>query len=177
MRGIDDKLHRQKILDESYTGRIAFNEHVAEISNNALSFAEDVLDDLDLFYSIRSISISRVKGFEQVKPIDELNGLVTASITVDTSIGRYFIDMPIPVYKGEFYRPAIVYVNSKPVLFSPDNMNVAVPTNPVTVPVIEKPYDFNTGPRHVEQFRRDVFDSLPSEEYDYEVIYDYRGLS
>jgi len=175
---MSDKLYRQKIIDESYTGRINLNSKIGEISSNAMDFVNDLFNEFEDMPIFSWMSIISIKGFEEVKPIEEIAGQITVHASVDTISGRtILIDIPIPIYKGEFYRPSMIFINSRRILFSEGNINMALPNNYIITYEVENQYSADNVPQRVEQAARSEFSSLPGEEPNFDSIFDYRGLS
>jgi hypothetical protein len=128
-------------MDPAGYGRVDRIQRLAEIKNNALDFAQDVLLDFEL-PDAPTVSIGNLRGFEKFKPMKEVTGyiMVHASLTsLSSRIVR--MSLPIPVYRGEFLRPSVIIVDSKKIPLSQSAMNQLIGKTETKRPeLIEHPY-------------------------------------
>ena len=86
-------------------GRISL---LAEIEDNALQFAEELLMDLEL-PSSPSVSLGALKGFENVQnDPKKTNGVITVYASFFSLSGHKIrMELFIPIVRGSFYKPSI----------------------------------------------------------------------
>lgn len=112
------KAYQKKVLDPLAGGPDRISK-LAEIEENAVEFALDVLLDLDL-PSAPEVTLDRVYGFEDVNvDFSKTVGIANINASFNTlSNHKIRMELPIPITRGNFQRPSIVRVNGKKFIFA-----------------------------------------------------------
>jgi hypothetical protein len=172
-----DKMHRIRMIDPMDGGYVNRVTRMAEIKENVLGFALDVLADLEL-PSVPSVSVGNMRGFEEPKEVHKIRGYIVVHAVFDSLSGKKLrMSMPIPIYNGEFLRPSLIIVNSKKMVFSQQAVDQLLSGVETTRPVSQYPYSANPEYSHEETVQRGEFASFPDPvEWD-ETILDWKGMS
>lgn len=136
---------RAPIVDDSIGappgGSYGRTTRLAQIEDEALEFANDVLLDFDL-PSSPMLMLGNMKGFEDVsKGLKQIVGVITVNAKFNTLGGHTVrIGLAIPVRRGEFQRPSIAYYNDKRRVLSQELIDEIVDSATTTRPKLKNLY-------------------------------------
>lgn len=152
-----DKVYREPV-NVSY-GR---SEKIAEITNAALAFIEDFLLDYDM-PSVPQLKIGNIRGFEDTKKtFAEITAVIRIQASFKTLSGHIVrMELAVPMRKGAFNRPTIVFYHDKRYVFSQefiDNILASVDRNR---PTIKKPMGPDGETIHVPNVEKPLFGAPP----------------
>ena len=145
-------------IDEVTGVGYTHSSKVAEVGDAAIEFAHNILCDLDLPSQI-TLRLGNIRGLENArKAFIEMVGVVTVRAefrTLSNKIVR--IELPIPLYKGEFQKPSIVIYNSKRQVFSQDFIDEILGSLEVIRPLVNKPMTPSMTFQHLENVEKQMF--------------------
>ena len=166
--------HRYKML-EQIDGSLNRISKIAEIKENVIDFVMDVLSELELEV-IPDLSVDRIVGFEQPKPIKDIRGYILVNAFLNTLSGKFVrLTIPIPMYNGEFLRPSILGVGNNKTVFSKSAIHKLIDKYKTFKPTVEYMYGANPAYSREEVVGRGEFASFPAPiEWD-EPLFNFRG--
>ena len=90
-------------------------------------------------------------------------GVVTVSAEFRTLSNRVVrIDLPIPLYKGDFQKPSIAFYKNKRYVFSQDFIDEIVAPLEVIRPIVNKPMTPTMSFQHLDNVEKQMF-SAPND--------------
>jgi hypothetical protein len=131
---------------------------IAEVQQAALDFAAEFLDRFE-FPSLPKLRVGNVRGFEDVhKAFIEIVGVVIIQAEFNTLNNRAVrMDLAIPLYKGEFQQPSIVYYKDRKQVFSQDFIDQIMAGLETKKPVLERPMTSDQSVHHEMVVQRPLF--------------------
>lgn len=146
--GKDDKAVKQAFLEEA-----------------ALIFAADILDEFDI-PSVPDIAIGTLRGFERdAQSFNKASGYIEIYAkfkTMSTVLIR--LDLLMPIIRGELYRPSIVRINGKKIVFSPFVIDAVLRGTETIRPVFSGMYRDSPDLVHVDNVEHDLY-GIPMGDY------------
>lgn len=152
----------QDVLSKENQRRPVFDEKVVKAHNDrwakqsyldeqVLQFAADILDEFNI-PSVPTISIGTLRGFEGgASDFNTKTGYIEvyASFrTMSTVVIR--MDLFMPLIRGELYRPSIVRINGKKIVFSPFVVEAVLASAETIRPVFSGLYSNTPNFVHVD---------------------------
>jgi len=119
------QMRRAPTIDDSIGsppgGNYGRTTRLAQIEEEAMEFASSILTDFDL-PSTPKLMLGNMKGFEDPsKGLKQVVGVITINAKFNTLNGQFIrIGLAIPIRRGAFQRPSIVYYNDKRRVLSQD---------------------------------------------------------
>jgi hypothetical protein len=135
---------------------------IAEITSAAIEFINDFLIDYDI-PSTPMLKIGNIRGFEDVKKtFSEITAVIQIQASF-TTLSRHKVrmDFAVPLYKGAFQRPSIVFYQGKRRVFSQDLIDEVLASVDHSRPVIKKPLGPDAETTHVPNVEKPLFAAPP----------------
>jgi len=154
--------NRAPIIDDSIGepvgGAYGRATRLADIEAEAVEFANAFLLDFDL-PSTPYMHVGNMKGFENLrKPFKQVVGVIVVNANFNTLSGhRIRLGLAIPVHKGEFQKPSIVYYQDKKRVFSQDLLNDIISSIETTRPKLKNEFTPNVEFQHIENIEKPLF--------------------
>lgn len=153
----DNKTHRIKVQDPLLEGPARATK-LAILEESAMDFALDIMMDFEL-PTAPHVTLGKVRGFEsQQTDFAKTSGTVTAFATFSTMSGfKIRLELPIPICRGEFYRPSVCKINGKKYVLSQGLIDKIVAKFENTVPVVRDFHQPSRSFQHEENIKREIF--------------------
>lgn len=131
---------------------------LAEIEQNAIAFAWDLISDLEL-PSNPEVSLGNMRGFEDIHTnFKNVSGVININASFQTLSGvKIRMTLPIPVYKGEFYKPTVCVLGSKKTVFSQEAVNKLVESYERDKPIVHNMLNPSRGFTHEQVINKGLF--------------------
>ena len=154
--------NRTPIIDDSIGepvgGTYGRPTRLAEIEAEAVDFAQDFLLDFDL-PSTPYVHIGNIKGFENLrKPLKKVVGVITVYASFKTLNGHVIrMGLAIPVHKGQFQRPSVVYYKDKKRIFSQELIDDIVNSIQTNKPTLKNEFTPRIEFQRMENIEKPLF--------------------
>lgn len=131
---------------------------LAEIENNAINFAWNLLSDIEL-PSNPEVSLGNMRGFEDIHTdFKHVSGVININASFQTLSGvKIRMVLPIPVYKGEFYKPTVCVLSSKKTVFSQDAIDKLIASLEHDKPIVHNMHNPSHGFTHEPVINKGIF--------------------
>jgi len=145
-------------IGEPVGGTYGRPTRLAEIEEEAVAFAQDFLLEFDL-PSTPYVHIGNMRGFEDLrKPFKKVVGFITVNASFTTLNGHVIrIGLAIPVNKGTFLRPSIVYYGDKKRVFSQDLLNSIIESVQTNKPSMKNEFAIGVEFQRMENIEKPLF--------------------
>ena len=115
-----EKNYRMRMIDPLQFANRERTDKLAIIEDNAVAFAEEFLGEFDL-PSNPIIRAGNLRGFEGTNDFSNASGSITMLAEFHTLSGHKIrLELPVPIFRGEFFTPSVMKVHSKLMVFSVD---------------------------------------------------------
>jgi len=176
------RIAAQEVLKKENYRRRVFEEKASKVKTDkaikqafleeaVLHFASDILDEFNI-PSIPTIAIGTLRGFEKdTQDFNTGTGFIEAYAsfrTMSTVVIR--MDLLIPIIRGEIYRPSVVRINGKKVVFSPFIIDAILASAETIRPVFSGLFTNHPEFVHVDNVEHLLF-QVPQGEFA-EVVHD-----
>ena len=154
--------NRAPLIDDSIGepvgGAYGRPTRLAEIEEEAVSFAQDFLLEFDL-PSTPYVHIGNMRGFEDLrKPFKKVVGVIVVNASFRTLNGHVIrMGLAIPVCKGAFQRPSIVYYNDKKRVFSQSLIDSIVNSIQTNKPSLKNEFSTRVEFQRMENIEKPMF--------------------
>ncbi len=153
---------RAPIIDDSIGepvgGQYGRPTRLAEIEEEAVNFAQDFLLEFDL-PSTPYLHIGNMRGFEDLrKPFKKVVGVITVNASFRTLNGHVIrLGLAIPVSKGTFQKPSIVYYKDKKRVFSQELIDGIVNSIQTIKPQLKNEFTPRVEFQRMENIEKPLF--------------------
>jgi hypothetical protein len=153
---------RAPIIDDSIGepvgGTYGRATRLADIEAEAVNFANSFLLNFDL-PSTPTMHVGNMKGFENLKkPFKKIVGVITVNANFTTLSGHVIrLGLAIPIHKGEFQKPSVVYYNDKKRVFSQDLIDSILESVETIRPKLKNQYAPRVEFQHLQNIEKPLF--------------------
>ena len=154
--------NRTPIVDDSIGepvgGTYGRTTRLAEIEAEAVDFANTFLLEFDL-PSTPYVNIGNMKGFEDLrKPFKKVIGVITVNASFKTLNGHVIrMALAIPVHKGNFQKPSVVYYKDKKHIFSQELIDTIVQSIETNKPAVKNEFTPRVEFHRMENIEKSLF--------------------
>lgn len=161
-----------KVQDEirHTPGRVS---KLADLEDQAIEFANEVLLDIELPGN-PDFTLGPTRGFEDLNvDINRTSGVITVYASFNTLSGyKVRMEMPIPVCRGNLYKPSVVVVNGKKKVFSQAALDAIVEKTERTRPRAENVMQPSLKVYHDEVMEKGLFEAPQTDKLWWEHVWE-----
>lgn len=131
----------------------------AEIEDNAMEFANDILMDFDL-PSTPKVTLGAAKGFTDVDTdFSKVSGVIPVYGKFRSLSGvQVRFELPIPICRGEFHRPSIIIVNGRKHVLSQALIDQMIERTNSVIPTIINEFSPQKKVLHLQNIKKEMYD-------------------
>lgn len=152
--------YRRRVFDEkAVLGKNDKAVKQAFLEDAALQFAADILDEFNI-PSVPDIAIGTLRGFEKdATNFNNASGYIEVYAKFKTMSTVFIrIDLLMPIIRGELYRPSIVRINGKKIVFSPFVIDAVLAETETIRPVSSGMYRDRPDLVHVDNVEHGMYE-------------------